>query len=58
MSNQISVAFQCKDGSTQEYLVPGSYVEFAQRIDGRDGFDAGNANKIFESTYLDQIDNK
>lgn len=56
VSNQINVTFNCKDGSSKDHLVPGSYVEFAQRIDGRDGFDTGNANRIFESTYSDQIE--
>ena len=56
VSNQINVEFLREEGSAQEHLVPGSYVEFAQRIDGRDGFDLGNANKIFESTYSEQMD--
>jgi hypothetical protein len=55
VSNQINVEFNCEDGAKKEHLVPGSYVEFAQRIDGRDGFDQDSANKIFESTYSDQV---
>jgi hypothetical protein len=44
----------------EEKMIPGSYVEFAERRvapDGnlREGFEAANANKIFESTYLDQV---
>ena len=51
--------------------IPGSYVEFAERLPlpqfkelskskltskhRRDGFEAGNADKIFESTYRSQI---
>ncbi|MTI31254.1 DUF1338 domain-containing protein [Xanthovirga aplysinae] len=51
--------------------IPGSYVEFAERkvlpqfghldkedirrIHRRDGFETANADKIFESTYLDQV---
>ncbi len=51
-------------------MIPGSYVEFCerkvlpefksligkqiQRKHRRDGFETGNADKIFESTYLDQ----
>ena len=51
-------------------MIPGSYVEFAERkilpqfaslpkneikaIHRRDGFEAGNADKIFESTYTSQ----
>ena len=54
--------------------IPGSYVEFAERlpllqfknlpkskmtyIHRRDGFEAGNADKIFESTYKSQITRK
>ncbi len=55
VSNQVRVPFPCEDGTTESHLVSGSYVEFAQRIDGRDGFDQGNADKIFESTYTDQV---
>jgi hypothetical protein len=56
------------DGST--HMISGSYVEFAERRPlpafahlpahelrrehRRDGFEAGNADKIFESTYSDQ----
>jgi len=52
-------------------MIPGSYVEFAERrvLDKfkalpaedirawhrREGFEAANADKIFESTYLDQV---
>ncbi|MGC4038719.1 MAG: DUF1338 domain-containing protein [Chitinophagaceae bacterium] len=52
-------------------MIPGSYVEFAERrvlpefaripsdqishIHRREGFEAGNADKIFESTYMDQV---
>ena len=55
VSNQVRVPFPCEDGTTESHLVSGSYVEFAQRIEGRDGFDQGNADKIFESTYTDQV---
>ena len=53
-------------------MIPGSYVEFAERkvlepfrslpenqilpIHRREGFEAANADKIFESTYLDQVE--
>ena len=30
--------------------VNGSFIEFIERIDGRDGFEAKNANRIFETT--------
>jgi len=55
-------------------MIPGSYVEFCerkvlpqfkhligkqiQRKHRRDGFETGNADKIFESTYLDQTKKK
>jgi hypothetical protein len=58
-------------GGTVEQLIPGSYVEFAERRvlpefqhlppgeigrqHRRDGFEAGNADKIFESTYRKQV---
>jgi len=42
----------------KEKMIPGSYVEFAERkmLNGkrREGFEAANADKIFESTYLEQ----
>ncbi len=60
-----------KGGSVQQQI-PGSYVEFAerrvlpefqhlpadqiQRQHRRDGFETGNADKIFESTYRQQVD--
>jgi len=39
----------------KEKMIPGSYVEFAERKDGREGFEAANADKIFESTYSAQV---
>ena len=56
VSQQHLQSFRSNDGRLIELKVPGSYVEFAQRIAGRDGFDAGNADRIFESTYQDQVD--
>lgn len=60
---------QFADGSTK--MIAGSYVEFAerkplpafghlapkdlQREQRRDGFEAANADKIFESTYVEQV---
>jgi hypothetical protein len=54
----------------EKKMIPGSYVEFCERkvLDEfnhlpnkeikrehrRDGFETGNADKIFESTYLNQ----
>jgi hypothetical protein len=56
----------------EKKLIPGSYVEFAERkvlepfrtlpdneilpIHRREGFEAANADKIFESTYLKQVE--
>ena len=67
VSKLIPATFAC--GSIKN--IPGSYVEFAERlpfsqfknipkskitsIHRRDGFEAGNADKIFESTYKSQI---
>ncbi len=45
----------------EKKMIPGSYVEFAERkkIPGselhREGFEAGNADKIFESTFMEQV---
>ena len=62
--------FQSSNSGTEYHEISGSYVEFAERrvldefIDlpaeqierrhRRDGFEAGNADKIFESTYTSQ----
>ena len=67
VSKLIPATFAC--GSIKN--IPGSYVEFAERLPlhqfknipkskitsmhRRDGFEAGNADKIFESTYKSQI---
>ncbi|KAG9140194.1 hypothetical protein Leryth_021753 [Lithospermum erythrorhizon] len=64
-----SVSFQFSDGITES--VPSSYIEFAERLilpqfqdlpekevkefHRRDGFEVGNADKIFESTSRDQL---
>lgn len=66
VAKMISAEFAC--GSSQE--IPGSYVEFAERLPlpqhahlethqltrkhRREGFEAGNADKIFESTFREQ----
>ena len=55
VAEQMLAEFPHDDQSTGSHLIAGSYVEFAQRIDGRDGFEVGNADKIFESTFSDQI---
>jgi hypothetical protein len=67
VSQSIQATFA--DGETAE--IAGSYVEFAERLplpqfrklpkekltnsERRDGFETGNADKIFESTFLEQI---
>lgn len=66
-----SVSNKVKANFTQgSSLISGSYVEFAERrilpkysnvseiksIHRRDGFEASNADKIFESTYIKQIE--
>ncbi|GJY44183.1 DUF1338 domain-containing protein [Tanacetum coccineum] len=67
-----SIPFQFSDGFTES--VPCSYIEFAQRlvlpqykhlpqheveeVHRRDGFEVGNADKIFESTSRDQLTRK
>ncbi|KAM7487397.1 hypothetical protein LguiB_024881 [Lonicera macranthoides] len=64
-----SVSFLFSDGITE--AVPCSYIEFAERLvlpqyknlpeemvkefHRRDGFEVGNADKIFESTSMDQL---
>lgn len=66
VAKMIPATFSC--GTTQE--IPGSYVEFAERLPlpqynhlshdklerqhRREGFEAGNADKIFESTFREQ----
>ena len=60
VAEQVKAHFASKN--SQEIIdIAGSYVEFAERNimpSGlrRDGFEAANADKIFESTFTDQID--
>jgi hypothetical protein len=60
VSKSIKATFPHQDGSEHTHNISGSYVEFAERKildDGdarRDGFDSGNADTIFESTYTNQ----
>ncbi len=72
VAQRVRAAFDDGAGGLAERLIPGSYVEFAerrvlpefqnlppeqiQRHHRRDGFEAGNADKIFESTYREQVD--
>lgn len=69
-SSTIARMVQARFADGQEHLIAGSYVEFAERklLDAfqglaknevrrehrREGFEAGNADKIFESTYSTQ----
>ena len=56
VAQQHHASFPHQDGSTHLHNIAGSYVEFAERIDGREGFEVGNADKIFESTFRNQLD--
>jgi hypothetical protein len=69
-SSTVAQMIQAEFANSEKYLISGSYVEFAerrilpefanlpadqiQRHHRRDGFEAGNADKIFESTYTTQ----
>ncbi len=71
-AEMIEAEFRNEDGSIRKEMISGSYVEFAERkvLDEfshlkpddikrehrRDGFEAGNADKIFESTYKSQTE--
>lgn len=63
VSGLIEASFPHKDGTEQAHNISGSYVEFAERkrilnsSQRRDGFDSGNADSIFESTYSTQTKN-
>ena len=68
----VQAEFDDGKGGLVAQMIPGSYVEFAerrvlpefqhlpaeqiQRQHRRDGFEAANADKIFESTYRQQVD--
>jgi hypothetical protein len=70
VAQMVEAEFARADGSTESHSIAGSYVEFAerrvlpeyrhlptdqlQRKHRRDGFEAGNADKIFESTFRSQ----
>ena len=69
-SSTVAKMVEARFAGGEKILIPGSYVEFAERrvLDGykyldakdvkrhhrREGFEAGNADKIFESTYKEQ----
>lgn len=44
------ILYRFPDG--KNHLVPYAFVEFVQRIDGREGFETKNATRIFTSTNL------
>lgn len=70
VAEMVQAEFASPDGSVETHDIAGSYVEFAerrvlpefanlpaneiQRQHRRDGFEAGNADKIFESTFSAQ----
>lgn len=60
VAEMVDAEFDNGKGGTESHSISGSYVEFAERrvLPGskqrRDGFEASNADKIFESTYSDQ----
>lgn len=70
VAEMVDAEFDDGDGGVKVRSISGSYVEFAERKikpdaelkegetadreDRRDGFEASNADKIFESTYSDQ----
>ncbi|MBH38019.1 DUF1338 domain-containing protein [bacterium] len=55
VAKTLTSKFPHKNGKEQYHDIAGSYVEFAERIDNRDGFEVGNADKIFESTFTSEI---
>lgn len=70
-SSTVAETIEAAFAGGERHRIPGSYVEFAERrpLDQfahlpagelrrehrREGFEAGNADKIFESTYSDQV---
>lgn len=69
-SSTVARMIEAEFAGGEKHLIPGSYVEFAERRvlpqyahlpkeaitreHRREGFEAGNADKIFESTYISQ----
>lgn len=72
VAEMIDATFDDGHGGTELHRISGSYVEFAERRvkpefagqddisreHRRDGFEAANADRIFESTYSDQTDRR
>lgn len=73
VAEMVNAEFDDGSGGTVQYSISGSYVEFAERrplpefqnlpadqikrAHRRDGFETGNADRIFESTYSEQTAN-
>jgi len=73
-SSTVAEMVQATFANGETKMIPGSYVEFAERkilepyrslpaaeikpIHRREGFEAANADKIFESTYLEQVEKR
>ena len=73
-SSTVAQLVQGEFANGEKKMIPGSYVEFAERkvLDAyknlpqqeilpqhrREGFEAANADKIFESTYLEQTEKR
>ncbi|GAB5404773.1 MAG: DUF1338 domain-containing protein [Aureliella sp.] len=71
VAQTVEAEFRSDGDETEKHSIAGSYVEFAERrllpeyqhlgpaastrSHRREGFEAGNADKIFESTFTDQI---
>ncbi len=74
VAEMVSASFDDGTGETTQKMIPGSYVEFAERLPlpkhaglgaseiqrshRRDGFATSNADKIFESTFTAQTGRK
>ena len=70
VADMVQAEFDDGQGGTETHPIAGSYIEFAERRvlpafqhlpatdlrreHRREGFEAGNADKIFESTYTEQ----
>ena len=73
-SSTVSEMVEAIFNGGEKKMIPGSYIEFCERKvlpqfehleisrikreHRRDGFETGNADKIFESTYLNQTEKR
>ncbi len=71
VAQKVEAEFDAGHGQSEYHTIAGSYVEFAERLPlpefqqlppqqlkrhhRRDGFEASNADKIFESTFVQQL---